>query len=186
MILHSSVDLWVGIQSAGDLASSFEIIHRNSNIHEFLEDVTAILLQRLDNERDGVLNHRRLDCLLNRLLRCRSKKTSKLCVTCLCEGNLPVTAGFPSKANNAENVFLWWRYILPQAHSREWILCECPEQWASPLMWLNCRPVIVIKSNTGLILGLRPANERRRYFVPTALLCTDVSHWLGASLESAL
>ena len=32
----------------------------------------------------------------------------------------------------------------------------------------------------GLILGLCPANERRRFF------CNDVSHWLGASLESAL
>ena len=33
---------------------------------------------------------------------------------------------------------------------------------------------------TGLILGLCPANERPRYFV------TKISHWLGASLESAL
>ena len=32
---------------------------------------------------------------------------------------------------------------------------------------------------TKLILGLRPANE-------TALLCNDVCHWLGASLESGL
>ena len=31
----------------------------------------------------------------------------------------------------------------------------------------------------GLILGLRPANERRRYKVTP-------SHWLGANLESAL
>ena len=34
-------------------------------------------------------------------------------------------------------------------------------------------------SLTGLIPGLHPANERRRYFVTT-------SHWLGASLESTL
>ena len=33
------------------------------------------------NERDDVTNHWHLDCLLNRLLRRRSKKTSKLCVT---------------------------------------------------------------------------------------------------------
>ena len=37
-----------------------------------------------------------------------------------------------------------------------------------------------VKWVTGLILGLHPANERRRYF------CNDVSHWLGANLESAL
>ena len=34
--------------------------------------------------------------------------------------------------------------------------------------------------DAGLILSLRPANERR------SLLCNDVSHWLGASLASAL
>ena len=33
------------------------------------------------NERDGVSNHRHIECLLNRLFRQRSKKTSKLCVT---------------------------------------------------------------------------------------------------------
>ena len=43
------------------------------------------------NERDGISNHRRLDCLLNRLFRRRSKETSvKLRVTGLCEGNSPV------------------------------------------------------------------------------------------------
>ena len=40
-------------------------------------------------ERDGVLNHRCIDCLLNRLFRRRSKKTSKLRVTGLYEGNPP-------------------------------------------------------------------------------------------------
>ena len=34
--------------------------------------------------------------------------------------------------------------------------------------------------NPGLILGLRPANERRRY------KSNAISHWLGANLESAL
>ena len=39
-------------------------------------------------------NHRRLDGLLNRLFRRGSKKTFKLCVTGLCEGNSPVTGQF--------------------------------------------------------------------------------------------
>ena len=39
------------------------------------------------NERDGVSYHRRLDCLLNRLFRHRSKKISKLSVTGLGERN---------------------------------------------------------------------------------------------------
>ena len=39
------------------------------------------LLEWRHNERDGVSNHQLLDCLLNRLFRRRSKKTSKLRVT---------------------------------------------------------------------------------------------------------
>ena len=39
--------------------------------------------------RGGVSNHRRIDGLHNRLFGLRSKKTSKLRVTGLCEGNSP-------------------------------------------------------------------------------------------------
>ena len=60
-------------------------------------------LQWRHNERDGVSNHQRLDCLLKRLFRCRSKKTPKLRITGLCEGNPPATGGFLSqRASNAE------------------------------------------------------------------------------------
>ena len=52
-------------------------------------------LQWSHNERDYVSNHRRLDCLLNRLCRRRLNKTSKLRVTGLCEGNLPVPGEGP-------------------------------------------------------------------------------------------
>ena len=47
------------------------------------------------NERYGVSNHRRLYCLLNRLFKRRSKKTSKLRVTGLCAGNSPVAGEIP-------------------------------------------------------------------------------------------
>ena len=50
-------------------------------------------------------------CLFNRVFRRRSKKTSKLRVTGLCEGNSPVTGEFPAqRASNAENVSIWWRH----------------------------------------------------------------------------
>ena len=50
-------------------------------------------------------------CLLNRLFRRRSKKTSKLRVTGLCVGNSPVTGEFPTeRASNAENISIWWRH----------------------------------------------------------------------------
>ena len=65
------------------------------------------------NERDGVSNHLRLGCSLNCLFRRRSKKTSNLRVTGLCDGNSPVTGEFPSRrASNAQNVFIWWRHHM--------------------------------------------------------------------------
>ena len=57
------------------------------------------------NERDGVWNHQRFDCLLNRLFRRRSKKTPKLRVTDLCQGNPPVTDGFPHKGPVTQKMF---------------------------------------------------------------------------------
>ena len=72
-------------------------------------------LQWHHNERDGVSNHQPLDCLLNRLLKHRSKKQPKLRVTVLCEGNSPVTGEFPAqRASNAENVSIWWRHRVSQ------------------------------------------------------------------------
>ena len=57
---------------------------------------------------------------INRLIGRGSKKTSKLHVTGLCEGNSPVTGEFPAQmASYAENVSIWWRHhewILPQQH----------------------------------------------------------------------
>ena len=44
-------------------------------------------LQWRHNERDGVLNHQLHNCLLKRLFRRRLKKTPKLRVTGLSEGN---------------------------------------------------------------------------------------------------
>ena len=68
-------------------------------------------LQWRHNGRDSVLNLQPHDCLLNRLFRRRSKKTSKLHVTGLCAGNSPLTGGFPAQmASNAENVSIWWRH----------------------------------------------------------------------------
>ena len=67
-------------------------------------------LQWRHNDRDGVSKHRRLHCLLNRFFRRSSKKSSKLRVTGLCEGSLPVTGEFPAQKNsNAENVSICWR-----------------------------------------------------------------------------
>ena len=72
---------------------------------------TISSLQWRHNEHDGVSNHQPHDCLLKRLFRRRSKKTSKLRVTDLCVGNSPVTGEFSAqRASNAENVSIWWRH----------------------------------------------------------------------------
>ena len=68
-------------------------------------------LQWRHNKRDWVSNHQTHDCVLNRLCRGRSKKTWKLRITGLCEGNSPETGEFPAqRASNGENVFIWWRH----------------------------------------------------------------------------
>ena len=71
----------------------------------------VVTLQWRHNGRDSVSNHQPHDCLHNRLFRRRSKKTSKVRVTGLCEGTSPVTGKFPAQmASNAENVSIWWRH----------------------------------------------------------------------------
>ena len=73
--------------------------------------VVQISLRWRHNGHDGVSNHQPHHCLLNRLFRCRSKRTSKLRVTGLCAGNSPVTGEFPAQmTSNAENVSIWWRH----------------------------------------------------------------------------
>ena len=68
-------------------------------------------LQWRHNEHNGFSNHQPHDYLLSRLLRHRWKKTSKLRVTGLCQGNSLVTGEFcAQRASNAEKVFIWWRH----------------------------------------------------------------------------
>ena len=73
--------------------------------------VTSKTLQCRHYGRDSVSNHQPHYCLLNRLFRRRSKKTSKLRVTGLCAENSPVPGEFPAKmASYAENVSIWLRH----------------------------------------------------------------------------
>ena len=77
----------------------------------FAPGTSQLPLHWRHNGRDSVSNHQPHDCLLNRLFRRRSKKTSKLHVTGLCVGNSPGTGEFPAQmASNAENISIWWRH----------------------------------------------------------------------------
>ena len=57
------------------------------------------------NDHNGVSNHQPYGCLLNRLFRRRSKKTSKLCVTGLCVGNSPGPVNSPHKGPVTRKMF---------------------------------------------------------------------------------
>ena len=94
-------------------------------------------LQWRHNGRDAVSNHQPHDCLLHRIFKRRSKKTSKLRVTGLCAGNSPGTGEFPAQmASNAEDVSIWWRHhgvrklaalwLDWAVNGYEWLVCMCP------------------------------------------------------------
>ena len=57
------------------------------------------------NEHDSVSNHQPRGCLLDRLFRRRSKKTSKLRVTGLCAGNSPGPVNSPHKGPVTRKMF---------------------------------------------------------------------------------
>ena len=57
------------------------------------------------NDHDSVSNHQPHECLLNRLFRRRSKKTSKLRVTGLCVGNSPGPVNSPHKGPVTRKMF---------------------------------------------------------------------------------
>ena len=86
------------------------------------------------NEHDCVSNHQPHDCLLNRLFRRRSKKTSKPRVTGLCAGNSPGPVNSPYKGPVTRKMFpfddvimagLQWG-LSPAAITGDTIIMPCP------------------------------------------------------------
>ena len=65
----------------------------------------CIALRWRHNDQDGVSNHQPHGCLLNRLFRRRSNKTSKLRVTGLCVGNSPGPVNSPHKGPVTRKMF---------------------------------------------------------------------------------
>ena len=56
----------------------------NGNLRQYVIHQYPYALQWRHNGRNGISNHQPHDCLLNRLFRLRSNKTSKLCITGFC------------------------------------------------------------------------------------------------------
>ena len=98
------------------------------------------------NDHTGVSNHQPHGCLLNRLFRRKSKKTSKLRVTGLCAGNSPGTGEFPAQmASYAENVSIWWRHhvighpVIFDDTSHSYIVCfQKKIPWHLTIANLSC------------------------------------------------
>ena len=107
-LIGAWINGWVNNRKAGDLRRH----HAHYNVIVMAHNVTtAVQGQKLcatsqgrHHESDKLSNHRRVDCLFNSLFRRRAKKTWKIRVTGLCEGNPPVAGEFPSqRTSNAEN-----------------------------------------------------------------------------------
>ena len=184
--IHENASEYIVCEIAAILFRERWVNHRRFNASGAETGVCRETLQWRHNERDSVSNHQPHDCLLNRLFRRRSKKTSKLRVTGLCAGNSPGTGEFPAQmASYAENVSIWWRHHeLCQYHDCRWHGTLCRQSSAAMVL---CRPnkcVLVFQgegfqlpvphqglySLTRLILVLCQANERRRYKVTPPLI----------------
>ena len=98
----------------------------NQSLYQIYVHDSAYLMHKDDhtlpqrhNERNGVSNHRRFDCLFRR----RSKKTLRLNVTGLCEGNSSVTDECPAqRGSKAENVSILWRH-------HEFVAFDLIQEW---------------------------------------------------------
>ena len=87
--------------------------------------ITMKPLQLRHIKHGSVSYHQPHHCLLNRVFRRRSKKTSKVRVTGFCERNSPVTGEFTlQRASNAENVSFWWRHHAMMATHYEPLCAE--------------------------------------------------------------
>ena len=121
------------------ITSMSSIVTSCSSSGSFLySSALGLTLRWRQNGRDSVSNHQPHDCLLNRLFRRRSKKTSKLRVTGLCARNSPGTGEFPAQmASYAENVSIWWRHHDFATHRVYMVLCST-KKWCGT--YINTSP----------------------------------------------
>ena len=112
-----AIILYLKMRFRGSILS----ISRNNRSQTIISASMISALQWCHNERDDVSNHQLHNCLLKRVFSRRSKKTSKLRVTGLCEWNSPVPGEFPAQgASNAKKNFIWWRHHGILKFKRVW------------------------------------------------------------------
>ena len=117
-------------------------------------------LQWRHNGRDGISNHQLHFCLLKRLFRHRSKKTSKLRVTGQCVGNSPGTGEFPTQMSSyAENLPIWWpHHVLVGSGNQQ------QKYWLYKIGW-SLSPVRRISTTCAFSLFRNNKNSHRFFFL---------------------
>ena len=130
-IASTNGELWIGPQETN-----------------FGEVLIKIRLHWRHNGRDCVSNHQLHDCLLNRLFRHRSKKTSKLRVTGLCAGNSPASVNSPHKGPVTRKMFPFDDVIMNQNMSSA-ILSrpQCVKSWHQNVLISKCPYINRTKTN---------------------------------------
>ena len=135
------------------------------------------LLQWRHNEHDDISNHQPHDCLPKHLFKLRSKKTSKLCFTGLCQGKSPVTGEFLAQgASNAENVSIWWcHHVITYGAAGWWKFHQNDDKsisvWISHMIldvWYNSRAFVVCTL----------CNHRIQYVNGSVQNCSISSSWV--------
>ena len=130
------------------VADTLAVLIEIQGLMPFADQILHITLQWRHYGRNSVSNHQPHDCLLKRLFRRRSKKTSKLRVTGLCVGNSPGTGEFPTQmASNTANVSIWWHH-----HDESFSLTH----WGR-VTHICVSKLIIIGSDNGLSPGWRQA-----------------------------
>ena len=92
-----------------------------------------IALQWRHNDHDSVSNHQPHGCLLKRLFRRRSKKTSKLYVTGFCAGNSPGPVNSPHKGPVTRKM-LPFDDVIMDFHYSLFERVTCFTTWTTPVI----------------------------------------------------
>ena len=100
-----------------------------------------ISLQWHHNERNGVPDHKPHDCLLSRLFRRRSKKTTELSIIGLCAGNSPVKGLVTRKMFPFDDVGMCHLIVVNPYHTK---FPHVRFNWIRPWFFLPSLNIIVI------------------------------------------
>ena len=122
--------------------------------------ICDISLQWCHNGLDGVSNHQPHHCLLSRLFGCRSKKTSKLCVTGLCAGNSPGTGWGQSIARVHTTLRQQHGWCAPEHGLQNFKVDPCIIHFSCNIVNLMTPVALMISKCNGLARALWSINHK--------------------------